>query len=228
MPPKFDILVPGSSIAFHGGFFGISAIVMVSSGGRRALFDVGHGVTRKMLLDALAARGLAPAAIDVIVLSHCHFDHVLNLDLFPGKPVIISRDERDYVESPYPHDWVTPGFVPMLLEGRDVQLTNGEEEILPGVTAFPTPGHSPGHISLELATEDGPTVLAADALKTAREASTGVPDLEFDAQMRGRASLAEVLRRGRTIVPGHFPPFKADEHGKLTWSDVQELPLILR
>jgi N-acyl homoserine lactone hydrolase len=228
LPPKFDVLVQGSSLAFHGGFFGISAIVLVTSGKTRALFDVGHGVTRKMLLDALAARDLAPADIDLIVLSHGHFDHVLNLDLFPGKPVIMSRDERDYVETPFEHDWVTPRFVPMLLEGRDVRLTIGEEEILPGVTAFPTPGHSPGHISLELATEDGPTVLAADALKTAREASTGIPDLEFDPEKRGRASIQEVLLRGRTIVPGHFPTIQADEHGKLTWSGVQEMPLILR
>lgn len=228
MPASFDILVPGSSIAFHGGFFGISAIVMVTGGKTRALFDVGHGVTRKMLIDALAARGLSPADIDVIVLSHCHFDHVLNLDLFPGRPVIMSRDEREYIEEPFEHDWVTPRFVPALLEGRDVRLTEAEEEILPGVVAFPTPGHSPGHISLQLAASGGPVVLAADALKTAREASTGIPDLEFDPQKRGRASLQEVLRRGRTVVPGHFPPFEVDEHGRLTWSDVQEMPLILR
>lgn len=226
--PHYDILVEGSSVAFHGGFFGISSIVLVTSGKTRALFDCGHGVTRKLLLDALDTRGLGPADIDLVILSHGHFDHVLNLDLFPGVPVAMSRDERDYIETPSDADWVTPRFLPMLLEGREMRLTTGEEEILPGVTAFPTPGHAPGHISLELPSPEGPVVLAADALKTAREASTGVPDLEFDPQKRGRASLQEVLRRGRVIVPGHFPTIHKDEAGRISWTGVQEMPLLFR
>ncbi|MXN63497.1 MBL fold metallo-hydrolase [Stappia sp. GBMRC 2046] len=228
MTPQYDVLVEGSSLAFHGGFFGISSIVLVTSGKTRALFDCGHGVTRKLLLNALEARGLAPGDIDLVILSHGHFDHVLNLDLFPGAPVVMSLTEREYVETPFDEDWVTPRILPMLLEGRELRLTDGEEEILPGVTAFPTPGHAPGHISLELSSPEGPVVLAADALKTAREASTCIPDLEFDPEKRGAASLREVLRRGRIIVPGHFPTIRTDESGRLSWTGVQEMPLLFR
>lgn len=226
--PAFDILVPGSSLAFQGGFFGISSVVLVTSGKTRALFDCGHGVTRRLLLEALSARGLEPKDIDLLVFSHGHFDHVLNMDLFPDAPILMSRDERTYLDAPFAHDHVTPWYLRDLLEKRRVDLVEGEAEILPGVTLFPTPGHSPGHVSLELAANEGPVVLAADALKTAREASTGVPDLEIDPQKRGAASLKEVLRRGRLIVPGHFPLIMKDENGGISWTGVQEMPLLIR
>ncbi|MCX2721166.1 MBL fold metallo-hydrolase [Roseibium salinum] len=228
MVPQYEILVEGSSVAFQGGFFGISTIVLIRSGATLALFDCGHGVTRKLLLDALQHRGLAPKDIDLVILSHGHFDHVLNLDLFPEVPVVLSRDEYDYIQAPFESDWVTPRLLPMLLEGRELRLTAGEEEILPGVTAFPTPGHAPGHISLELPSPEGPVVLAADALKTAREASTGIPDLEFDPEKRGKKSLQDVLRRGRIIVPGHFPTIRTDEDGRISWTGIQEMPLLFR
>lgn len=228
MSVQYDVLVPGSSLAFQGGFFGISSIVLVESGGKRALFDCGHGVTRRMLREALTKRGIGLDDIDLLVFSHGHFDHVLNLDLFPKAPILMSRDERDYVEKPFADDPATPRYLPELLTPRDVQLINGEAEILPGVTMFPTPGHAPGHISLELATDEGPVVLAADALKTAREATTGIPDMEIDPQKRGKASIQEILKRGRTIVPGHFPTIHCSKSGKLSWTDIQEMPLLIR
>ncbi|MEP0453484.1 MAG: MBL fold metallo-hydrolase, partial [Roseibium sp.] len=122
----------------------------------------------------------------------------------------------------------TPRYLPTLLAQRSVDLIDGEKEVLPGVIMFPTPGHAPGHISLELATDGGPVVLAADALKTAREALSGIPDMEIDPQKRGKASIQEVLRRGKVIVPGHFPTLFQDDAGHLTWTDMQEMPLLIR
>lgn len=226
--PHYDVLVPGSSLAFHGGFFGISSIVLIEAGGKRALFDVGHGVTRRMLLAALEARSLSPRDIDLLVFSHGHFDHVLNMDLFPDAPIVMGREERDYLDAIYDEDTTTPRFVAALLRERDVRTIDGEEEILPGVVMFPTPGHSPGHVSLEIAHESGPVVLAADALKTMREATTGIPDMEIDRKKRGKASIQEVLRRGRTIVPGHFPTLHKDPDGRLWWDEIQEMPLLIR
>lgn len=228
MTVRYEILVPGSSLAFEGGFFGLSAIVLLETGGQRALFDCGHGPTRRLLCDRLGQLGLQLDDIDLLIFSHGHFDHVLNLDLFPKAPILMSCDERDYVEAPFEHDMVTPRYLPALLQDRDVQLIDAETEILPGVTAFPTPGHAPGHISLELTTPDGPVVLAADALKTIREALTGIPDLELDPHKRGQTSIQEVLRRGKVIVPGHHPTIYQDDNGKLSWTEIQEMPLLIR
>ncbi|MEJ8474667.1 MBL fold metallo-hydrolase [Roseibium algae] len=228
MATSYDVLVPGSSLAFEGGFFGISSIVLIEAAGKRALFDCGHGTTRRLLLEALARKDLKPSDIDLLIFSHAHFDHVLNMDVFPNAPILMSQDERDYIEAPFEDDPATPRYMPALLAQRDVQLVNGQAEILPGVTLFPTPGHAPGHVSLELTTNGSPVVLAADALKTAREALSGIPDMEIDPQKRGKASIQQVLRRGRTIVPGHFPTLYKDEAGAISWTDVQELPLLIR
>lgn len=228
MSARFDVLVPGSSLAFEGGFFGISSIVLVEAGGKKALFDCGHGTTRRLLLEALKTRGLEPGDIDMLVFSHAHFDHVLNMDLFPDAPILMSRDERDYIETPFADDPATPRYMPALLADRHLELVDGEEEILPGVTLFPTPGHAPGHVSLEVASDEGPAVMAADALKTAREALSGIPDMEIDPQKRGAASIQEVLRRGKIIVPGHFPTLHKDDNGQISWTDLQEMPLLIR
>ncbi|WP_417669959.1 MBL fold metallo-hydrolase [Roseibium sp.] len=228
MLTRFDVLVPGSSLAFEGGFFGISSIVLIEAGGKRALFDCGHGTTRRLLLAALENRGLHPKDIDLLIFSHAHFDHVLNMDLFPHAPIIMSKDERGYIEAPFEDDPATPRYMPALLADRNVALVDGEKEIMPGVTLFPTPGHSPGHVALELATADGPAVLAADALKTAREALSGIPDMEIDPQKRGKAAIQNVLDRGRIIVPGHFPTLYRDDNGNLSWTDLQEMPLLIR
>ncbi|PTW58826.1 glyoxylase-like metal-dependent hydrolase (beta-lactamase superfamily II) [Breoghania corrubedonensis] len=225
---RFDVLVPGSSLAFEGGFFGISSIVLVEAGGKRALFDVGHGVTRRMLLEALAERSLTPRDIDLLIFSHGHFDHVLNMDLFPNAPIVMGREEYDYIGAIFEDDQVTPRYLPALLDARAVEAIDGEVEILPGVVLFPTPGHSPGHVSLELESAEGPVVLAADALKTAREASTGIPDMEIDPRKRGRASIQEVLRRGRIIVPGHFPTIHREADGRIWWDEIQKMPLLIR
>lgn len=225
---SYDVLVPGSSLAFEGGFFGISSIILVTAGGKRALFDCGHGVTRRLLLAALSERGLSPRDIDLLVFSHGHFDHVLNLDLFPDAPIIMGREEREYLDAVYEDDSTTPRYLASLLAAREVRTVDGEAEILNGVVMFPTPGHSPGHVSLELPRLEGAIVLAADALKTAREASTGIPDMEIDRHKRGRASIREVMRRGRVIVPGHFPTIHHDGDGRLRWDEVQLMPLLVR
>ncbi|WP_346911727.1 hypothetical protein [uncultured Roseibium sp.] len=60
MAVRYEILVPGSSLAFDGGFFGISSIVLIETGGKRALFDCGHGTTRRMLRERLAGLDLGP------------------------------------------------------------------------------------------------------------------------------------------------------------------------
>lgn len=225
---RYDILVPGSSLAMEGCFLGISTIVLVETGGKRALFDCGHFVTRRLLLEALAKRNLTPADIDLVILSHSHFDHALNIDLFPEAEIFLSREEWDYIQAPFSDDPATPPYIADILGKTRLSLLEGETEILPGVTAFPTPGHSPGHMSLQLETPEGTVVLAADAVKTAREALSGKPDMEIDPQHRAAASLQDVLRRGRIIVPGHFPPLYKGEDGKITWSEIQEARLLLR
>ncbi|MDN3722638.1 MBL fold metallo-hydrolase [Roseibium salinum] len=223
MVPQYEILVEGSSVAFQGGFFGISTIVLIRSGATLALFDCGHGVTRKLLLDALQHRGLAPKDIDLVILSHGHFDHVLNLDLFFLKSRSSSAATNTITSRrPSRATGSHRASCPCCSKAANCASPRARKKFCPVLPPSRPPGHAPGHISLELPSPEGPVVLAADALKTAREASTGIPDLEFDpeknaARNRYRTSCVAAAssfpaisrRSGRTRTAGsHGPAFR--------------------
>jgi N-acyl homoserine lactone hydrolase len=98
-----------------------------------------------------------PRDVSLVVNTHLHFDHCGGNRLFAGVPIYVQRTEREAAREPgytIP-EWVEfPG-------ARYVEL-DGEAEIAPGVRVLPTPGHTPGHQSVLVETEDGLVVVAGD------------------------------------------------------------------
>src|SRR5262249_17511919 len=84
------------------------SVLLVESAGRRAGVDCGHAGRRRHLLEGLAARGLGSADIDVVVISHGHWDHVQNADLFPAAEVLIHPLELGNLADPPAADLGTP------------------------------------------------------------------------------------------------------------------------
>ena len=227
--PRYDILVPGSSLALAEGFIGISTIVLIEAGGLRIVGDCGHAVTRVQLRAALARRKLAPEDIDILFLSHLHNDHCLNADVFPKARVLVGRDEWNYADKPHRQDDFIPAFIKPWLSTMRLEVLEGEPEIAPGVTVLKTPGHTPGHLSLVLeGTELGRAVIAFDAIKTARELLSEEIGMEFDAEKRGVASIRAIKALADRIVPGHFPEFRKLANGGWSWDANQPLNLVFR
>lgn len=231
MRVEYDVLVAGNNLALKDGFLGLSSIVWVRTPNGPVLFDTGHHTTKSMLLKALAARGHAPADVPTVVLSHLHFDHANNLELFPNAKVYVSAREYAYAADPHPDDLYVPAHVRGQLDGMDVTYLgpNGEDagEIVPGVRWIAAPGHTPGLIALVLDdTPAGCVVLASDAIKYAKEAIDRRCDLAFDTREAGTASIERVLAIADRIVPGHFPEMIRTERG-WTW-DSAEVPLLVR
>ncbi len=116
--------------------------------------------TGEPIHEALAAVGLAVGDIAAVGISHLHYDHAGALRLFAelGLPVHIQRRELEYGLSGHPEPEHNGMF---RVDYDDVavnwQLAEGEAEILPGVRAIPTSGHTPGHQSfvVDLAPEVG-------------------------------------------------------------------------
>ena len=94
-----------------------------------------------------------------VVNTHLHFDHCGGNRLFAGSgvPIYVQRAEREAAREP---DYTVPEWVEFA-GARYVEL-DGEAEIVPGVRVLPTPGHSPGHQSVLVDTEDGLVVVAGD------------------------------------------------------------------
>lgn len=105
------------------------------------------------ILPALTTAGFDPASIDVVAMSHLHFDHAGGLlaadgaRAFPRATVVAQRAEWEIAFSP--NTRIVASYVqPELALVRDWGAegwADGEREIMPGVSVVPTGGHSAGH-----------------------------------------------------------------------------------
>ena len=143
--------------------------VVIDTGAGRALVDTGFGAaageapgaTTGLLLRSLGAAGIDPDSIDAVVISHFHGDHVAGLATPSGAPAFPRA--RVLVPAPEWAFWMDDDAM-KAAEGRIAETFKSNrdvfaavkdkvsqfawgDEILPGVTAEGTPGHTPGHTS---------------------------------------------------------------------------------
>ncbi len=206
---KLDLLIPGLPAKTDHFLFGICSLALLRGEGRTILFDTGPFRVRPMLLEALARLGLKPRDIDTVFLTHLHWDHVENIDLFAHAEILTPHVEFEYAANPRPGDWGTPPYVRAMLEGMNVNLLPNEEtQLFDGVRTLLLPGHSIGLQGLVVETEEGRAVMASDALWSARDATRGIPDVAFFNPAQAQASLDRALAAGDLFYPGHDRPFR--------------------
>lgn len=141
---------------------------VVESEGRRILVDtcIGdraipgiEGLTGDpSFLDRLADAGFPPGSIDVVCCTHLHFDHVgWNTRLedgrwvptFPGSRYLFCRDEYEaWTSESSPFAPNLPDTVGPIVDAGLADLVDREHRITGEVRFVPTPGHSPGHVSV--------------------------------------------------------------------------------
>lgn len=167
--------------------------LLVREAGRSVLFETGIGAffepalrerygvveERHVLLDSLAAAGLAPGDIDVIVLSHLHFDHAGGLLAawqpdtapalaFPRATYIASRVAWKRAQDPHPRDRASfvPALNALLASSGRLELVDGEHSATlgPGYRFHHSDGHTPGMMLAEIEMPAGPVVFCADLI----------------------------------------------------------------
>jgi N-acyl homoserine lactone hydrolase len=104
-----------------------------------------------------------PATITAIVNCHMHWDHAGGNYELPGIPIYVQAAELEAARQP---DFTLPEYT-FDFPGARLRTIVGEHELLPGIRIVPTPGHTPGHQSLILDTDDGKVMLAGQASDTA-------------------------------------------------------------
>lgn len=207
--PALDLLLPGFTIGIDQGNPAFCGVTLVRST-KTILVDVSHNGRRALLLQELKRRGLRPQDIDLVVLTHAHWDHALNIDLFPNAEVLIHERERSYAQAPDPRDWATASYTGMILERHRLREVRDGDEIDAGVRILDTPGHTPGSIALLVDAEGGTAAITGDALPNARSALQGMPYLVFDDPVEARESITKIRAHATTIYPGHDRPFRLD------------------
>lgn len=199
--PTVSSLLNGYSLSTDQGSPAFCSIVMVESEGRRLVFDFGHVGRRRALRRVLAERGLEPADIDTVVLSHGHWDHIQNIDLFGRSRVLVHPAELTFLANPAgPH---TPSWTSSVLAGLEITETAEGDEVLPGVQVIELPGHTPGSIGLTVATDDGTVVLTGDAVPTLKVLRSGQASGQPTDPEQANASIARVAGLADFVQPGH-------------------------
>lgn len=228
MAPSYDLVLRGVNARLKDGFLGLASSVLVHAAGGPILFDVGFQGNRAALLKNLAGLDMSPDDVTRVFLSHLHYDHSLNIDLFSKAKIYVSRAEHDYAAAPHPEDGFIPWGIREQLARQDLELLDGDGELDEGVGYIATPGHTPGCHSMVLRTADkGTVVLAGDAIKGPNEALRGCCDMAFDTEEAGTRSIKRILEVADRIIPGHAPELVRQGEA-FVWNESAELPLVIR
>lgn len=120
---------------------------------------------RRFSLDA-ALDGIGHRRSDVvgIVVCHLHFDHCGQDSLFPGIPIYVQRAEYEAARAP---DYTVPEWVEF--PAARYELLAGDAQPWPGVHILSTPGHTPGHQFVLVATDQGAVLLTGQAVNSLAE-----------------------------------------------------------
>ncbi|MCA9593790.1 MAG: MBL fold metallo-hydrolase [Myxococcales bacterium] len=132
---------------------------------------------RHVLLENLSALGVEHTDVDVVVLSHLHFDHAGGLFapwrpdaslelLFPKATFVVGAEAWQRAKSPHPRDRASfiPELVPLLEESGRLEVVEGatSRALGPDYRLHFSSGHTPGLMLTEIPAADGPIVFAAD------------------------------------------------------------------
>jgi N-acyl homoserine lactone hydrolase len=220
--PKVDIVLQGFSLDTNVGLAGFCMVTLVEGYDhngdlKRILVDPAHVGRRPLLWNKLAERGLGPKDIDAVVLTHAHWDHIQNIDVFDHAPLLMHPDERAYSDAPHRNDWATPAWTGTILERQKLVDVVGGDQILQGVRVVDMPGHTPGSIGLSVENDTGVSVIAGDALHHARIALLGENPLIFWDRELARDTISRVVGMADVIYPGHDRVFRVTKDREIEY-----------
>lgn len=174
-------------------------------------------------LDDLAAIGVTPESVDLVVCTHLHVDHVgWNTRLvdgrwvptFPRATYVIAGEEWDFWRHESEagreeYGCIADSVVPVVEAGR-VKLVDPSHAIDPWLRYEPSPGHTPGHVCVRLTTPGGQAIFAGDIMhRTVQVAEPSWNSRFCHDPARARATREAFIERhadsGVLVLPAHFP-----------------------
>lgn len=208
--------VPDPLDYFVWAIVGQSGAIVVDTGFDEAMARKRNRTLLKPVAEGLKAVGVAPETVETVIVTHLHYDHAGNYDLFPRARYHLQDCEMAYATGrcmchaalrlPFEVEDVV-AMVRKVFAGR-VTFHDGAEAVAPGVTVHKIGGHSRGLQCVRVNTRRGPVVLASDTshLYAHFEQGRVFPITCNVAEVvEGYQTLRRLAPSPQHIVPGHDP-----------------------
>jgi glyoxylase-like metal-dependent hydrolase (beta-lactamase superfamily II) len=223
-----------------------SRMIVVDMGTGEANFKATNGVAGQLLTN-MAAAGIDPKAIDTVLISHYHGDHInglLRADnslTYPNAEVLVPALEHKYwMDEGEASRASTPRIADNFKNVRRVmnpevlkrlRTYEWDKEVLPGITAVGTPGHTPGHTSHVVSSGQNSVYVQADVthapyLFARHPGWHAFYDHEPNQAEATRRKVYDMLAAEKMTVQGFHYPFPSVAHIEKTVTGYQEIPIL--
>jgi glyoxylase-like metal-dependent hydrolase (beta-lactamase superfamily II) len=199
--------------------------LVVNTGKELVLFDTGLGAANGgQLQDRLKAAGFSAEQIDVVVITHCHPDHIGGVATdgkanFPNARYVIGETEYQFWSAPERMSGGTEGPAKLVAANvtpfRDkMTFMKDEGEVVSGIRAIAAHGHTPGHMAFHLESSGKRLLIGADFCNH-YVLSLQRPDWEvkFDADKAAAAAtrkkMLDMIAADRIPFTSYHMPFPA-------------------
>jgi glyoxylase-like metal-dependent hydrolase (beta-lactamase superfamily II) len=222
--------------------------LIVNTGKKLVLLDTGTGgqisATAGALGDNLAAAGISPKAVDQIVISHFHPDHINGIKdkdnalVFPNAEIMVPAPEWAYWMDDANLNAAPPDLKLTFRNQRRIfsdiaaQVTQFKPgaEVASGIVTLPAPGHTPGHTVFAVHSGDQSLMVLSDTAQHpaifARHPNWQAAfDVDGDAAVATRKTLFDRAAADRMLVTGYHFPFPACGHLIKTESGYEHVPV---
>ncbi len=234
------VVTPYNPIVINSG----SKLTLVDPGLGSAVFAQSKGALGQ-LAGNLTAAGIDAKAIDSVIITHCHPDHINGLVGADGKPAYPNAEV--FVPAIELKHWNDDGEMSRASEGLKGNFNNTRrvfkamdnkftpydagKEIVPGITTVATPGHTPGHMSLVVASGSSKLFVQADVTNVpylfARNPGWHVMfDMDAATAEATRRKVYDMLVAEKMLMQGFHYPFPSLANIEKSGAGYREVPVL--
>jgi glyoxylase-like metal-dependent hydrolase (beta-lactamase superfamily II) len=221
--------------------------LVVNTGKKLVLIDTGTGgqisPTAGQAVDNLAAAGIAPKDVDLIVISHFHPDHINGIKdkdnnlIFPDAEIMVPEPEWAFWMDDANLNAASGDLKETFLNQRRIFADIAKrvtrfapgKEVSPGIEAVPAPGHTPGHTAFAVHSGDQSLLVLGDtaqhpAVFARHPEWQAAFDIDGSATIATRKALFDRAAAERMLITGYHFPFPACGHLIKTASGYEHVP----
>jgi glyoxylase-like metal-dependent hydrolase (beta-lactamase superfamily II) len=238
---KDKIVVPYTPIAVNTG----TKLVVIDTGLGPAMFEQRKGIVGQFHTN-LAAAGIDRGAVDAVIISHFHGDHINGLltadskPAFPKAEILVPSGEWKFwndtgEESKATGNALVEGNFKNIKRvfgalGNKVTQYEAGKEVVPGITAMATYGHTPGHVSHIISSGNSTLMVQADVTNVPLFVQNPGWFIQFDmdgaAAEATRRKFYDMLAAEKMLVQGFHYPFPSLGHVEKSGSGYRVIPVL--